>query len=41
VTVDFNGKLGLGEIEAIPTGSSPFRQVHQAGREFRRIFSNG
>jgi len=47
VTVDFNGLLGLGEIEAIPTGSSPFRQVHQAGRgwvsnptlEFRRIFS--
>jgi len=47
VTVDFNGKLGLGEIEAIPTGSSPFRQVHQAGRgwvtnptlEFRRIYS--
>lgn len=47
VTVDFNGVLGLGEIEAIPVGSSPFRQVHQAGRgwvtvptlEFRRIHS--
>lgn len=47
VTVDFNGVLGLDEIEAIPVGSSPFRQVHQAGRgwvtvptlEFRRIFS--
>jgi hypothetical protein len=47
VTVDFNGVLGLGEIEAIPTGSSPFRQVHQAGQgwvsnpvlEFRRILS--
>lgn len=47
VTVDFNGVLGLGEIEAIPTGSSPFRQVHQAGQgwvsnpvlEFRRIYS--
>lgn len=45
VTVDFNGMLGLGAIEAIPIGSSPFRQVHQAGRdwvttptlEFRRI----
>lgn len=45
VTLDFNGLLGLGAIEAIPTGSSPFRQVHQAGRgwvtiptlEFRRI----
>ena len=48
VTVDFNGMLGLGAIEAIPVGSSPFRQVHQAGQgwvsnptlEFRRIFSN-
>ena len=47
VTIDFNGVLGLGAIEAIPVGSSPFRQVHQAGRgwvtvptlEFRRIFS--
>ena len=47
VTIDFNGKLGLGAIEAIPVGSSPFRQVHQAGRgwvtvptlEFRRILS--
>jgi hypothetical protein len=47
VTVDFNGVLGLGEIEAIPVGSSPFRQVHQAGQgwvsnpvlEFRRILS--
>ena len=46
VTVDFNGRLGLGAIEAIPIGSSPFRQVQQAGRawvtaptlEFRRIF---
>lgn len=47
VTLDFNGVLGLGAIEAIPTGSSPFRQVHQAGQpwvvnptlEFRRIYS--
>ena len=47
VTIDFNGILGLGAIEAIPVGSSPFRQVHQAGRgwvtvptlEFRRILS--
>ena len=47
VTVDFNGVLGLGEIEAVPLGSSPFRQVHQAGRgwvsvptlELRRVFS--
>jgi len=47
VTIDFNGVLGLGEFEAIPTGSSPFRQVHSAGQqwvssptlEFRRIFS--
>jgi len=45
VSVDFNGVLGLGEIQAIPVGSSPFRQVHQAGKgwvinptlEFRRI----
>jgi len=49
VTLDFNGVLGLGEIEAIPTGSAPFRQVQQAGRgwvvnptlEFRRIFETG
>ena len=49
VTLDFNGVLGLGEIQAIPTGSSPFRQVHQAGRpwvvnptlEFTRIFQSG
>ena len=47
VTVDFNGVLGLGEIEAVPVGSSPFRQVHQAGRgwvsvpvlELRRVFA--
>ena len=47
VTIDFNGVLGLGAIEALPVGSSPFRQVHQAGRgwvtvptlEFRRILS--
>ena len=47
VSIDFNGVLGLGAIEAIPVGSSPFRQVHQAGRgwvtvptlEFRRVFS--
>ena len=47
VTIDFNGVLGLGAIEAIPVGSSPFRQVHQAGRgwvtiptlDFRRILS--
>jgi len=45
VSVDFNGLLGLGQIQAIPVGSSPFRQVHQAGKgwvtspvlEFRRI----
>ena len=45
VTLDFNGLLGLGAIEAVPVGSSPFRQVHQAGRgwvtvpvlEFRRV----
>lgn len=49
VTVDFNGKLGLGAIKAIPVGSSPFRQVHQAGRgwvsnptlEFRRVYDAG
>jgi hypothetical protein len=47
VTVDFNGLLGLGAIEAIPVGSAPFRQVHQAGRrwvtnptlEFRRVLA--
>jgi len=47
VTVDFNGVLGLGEIQAIPIGSSPFRQVQTAGQdwvsspvlEFRRIFN--
>ena len=47
VIIDFNGVLGLGAIEAIPVGSSPFRQVHQAGRgwttvpvlDFRRVFS--
>lgn len=47
VTINFNGLLGLGSIEAIPVGSAPFRQVHQAGRgwvttpvlEFRRIYS--
>jgi hypothetical protein len=46
VTLNFNGVLGLGAIRAIPIGSSPFRQVRQAGRqsvvnptlEFRRIF---
>jgi hypothetical protein len=46
VTVDFDGVLGLGEISAIPVGSSPFRQVHQSGQrwvtsptlEFRRTF---
>lgn len=49
VVIDFNGLLGLGEIEGIPVGSSPFRQVHQAGRdwttvptlEFRRTYSEG
>jgi len=48
VTVDFRGNLGLGAIEAVPVGSSPFRQVRQAGKgwvinpvlEFRRIFAN-
>jgi len=47
VTVNFNGVLGLGEIQAIPVGSGPFRQVHQAGKgwvinptlEFRRILA--
>jgi hypothetical protein len=47
LAVDFQGLAGLGEIRAIPIGSSPFRQVRQAGRktvtvptlEFRRIFS--
>jgi hypothetical protein len=46
VTVDFNGMLGLGEIEAVPVGSAPFRQVQSAGQdwvtvpqlELRRIF---
>jgi len=41
------GLLGLGAVQAIPTGSSPFRQVQQAGRgwavvptlELRRIFN--
>jgi len=47
VTVDFNGVLGLGAIEAVPIGSAPFRQVQSAGQdwvsvptlELRRIFS--
>jgi len=47
VTVDFNGVLGLGAIEAVPVGSAPFRQVQSAGQdwvtvptlELRRIFS--
>jgi len=47
VTVDFNGMLGLGAIEAVPVGSAPFRQVQSAGQdwvsipqlELRRIFS--
>lgn len=47
VRVNFNGLLGIGEIEAMPVGSSPFRQVHQAGRgwvtvpvlDLRRTFS--
>jgi hypothetical protein len=46
VVLDFNGVLGLGEVRAIPVGSSPFRQVHSAGQrwvssptlEFRRVF---
>ena len=46
LTLDFNGLLGLGSMPVIPTpGSSPFRQVHQAGKgwvispvlELRRI----
>ena len=49
VVIDFNGVLGLGEIEGIPVGSSPFRQVHQAGQgwvvnpvlEFRRTYESG
>jgi hypothetical protein len=49
VTIRFNGVFGLGEIEALPIGSSPFRQIRQAGRgwvvnpelSFRRIFSPG
>lgn len=48
VTLDFNGVLGLGEVEVMPTGSSPFRQVHQAGRgwttvptlEFTRVYTD-
>jgi len=44
--VNFNGFLGLGEIRAVPLGSSPFRQTHQAGQrwvsvptlELRRTF---
>lgn len=47
VRVNFNGALGIGEIEAMPVGSAPFRQVHQAGRgwvsvptlEFRRVYA--
>jgi len=47
VTVDFNGMLGLGAIEAVPVGSAPFRQVQSAGQdwvtvpslELRRIYS--
>jgi hypothetical protein len=47
VTVDFNGVLGLGAIEAVPVGSAPFRQVQSAGQdwvtvpqlELRRIYS--
>ncbi len=43
--LDFNGLLGLGQFNVIPTGSAPFRQVHQAGKgwvisptlELRRI----
>lgn len=31
ITLDFNGVLGLGAFDVIPIGSSPFRQVHQAG----------
>ena len=46
VTADFNGVLGLGEIEAVPMGSAPFRQVQSAGQdwvtvptlELRRIY---
>lgn len=49
VTVDFNGVLGLGEIQAISTGSAPFRQVHTSGQkwvtsptlEFTRVFETG
>ena len=45
-TVDFNGMLGLGAIEAVPVGSAPFRQVQSAGQdwvtvptlELRRIY---
>jgi hypothetical protein len=47
ITVDFNGVLGLGEIEAVPVGSAPFRQVQSAGQdwvtvptlELRRIYT--
>ena len=47
ITVDFNGVLGLGEIEAVPVGSAPFRQVQSAGQdwvtvpqlELRRIYN--
>ncbi|AFH21454.1 hypothetical protein OSG_eHP1_00120 [environmental Halophage eHP-1] len=46
LTLKFNGVLGLGDIQCIPVGSGPFRQVHQSGKgwvinpvlELRRIF---
>jgi hypothetical protein len=47
LTLKFNGVLGLGDIQCIPVGSGPFRQVHQSGKgwvinpvlELRRIFN--
>ena len=47
LTLKFNGVLGLGDVQCIPVGSGPFRQVHQSGKgwvlnpvlELRRILN--
>jgi len=47
LTLKFNGVIGLGDIQCIPVGSGPFRQVHQSGKgwvlnpvlELRRIYN--
>jgi len=47
LTLKMNGVLGLGDIQCIPVGSGPFRQVHQSGKgwvinpvlELRRILN--